>query len=593
MTFLSMFHVSSFFLAVGKVADSQQLVSPREHDSQEILPLIDAFLEAFLTFGTLLAVTSLARAAKGCLAADRVQVKKTELKAKHAPPAALQKHSKARERPAIPTFPSSLKRKTWCDQMVQVIRDGRAASLPTILDEARLCALSDGLSLRSRELEEMEIEHLASCLRGCASHQAFREAIWAYEHMEGRIGKGNRAIWSVLLYCTVQISDFDRCKLFFERLCALGAPSGKDFVNIVKFLAHKRDATGLLQLLSNATTLGCRVSTFDWNRALAVCTRNNALDLAEILAGSEACSVFAAEMDVVGFNTMMKAYSTAGSTSSCLGVMEKMRAAGVSPSAATFGILLDCCVKAEEYDLAAYSFKQIQLRGLTPNVVHYTTLMKGFAKAKKLEEAKAFLEEMLKDPSVKNDCISFCTVVRAYADSGDTEGALQIVEKMLSTGLLPNECVFNIVLGSCAVSRMEADKVFDLLALLIGHGLKPSNTTLSHLIKALVMTGSIDVAMNLLFTASQDLGLQPEPRIYAQLSQSCADRGRGEEAVEVYEAMAKAAIQGNIDVDRRTNLRLCRHCSFCGKEQSAIRIFNRISKHYSSAQRMTLKLDMK
>eukprot|EP00448_Togula_jolla_P009819 CAMPEP_0170601810 /NCGR_PEP_ID=MMETSP0224-20130122/18055_1 /TAXON_ID=285029 /ORGANISM="Togula jolla, Strain CCCM 725" /LENGTH=161 /DNA_ID=CAMNT_0010926605 /DNA_START=490 /DNA_END=976 /DNA_ORIENTATION=- len=61
------------------------------------------------------------------------------------------------------------------------------------------------------------------------------------------------------------------------------------------------------------------------------------------------------------------------------------------------------------------------------------------------------------DPSVKNDCISFCTVVRAYADSGDTEGALQIVEKMLSTGLLPNECVFNIVLGSCAVSRMEAE----------------------------------------------------------------------------------------------------------------------------------------
>mmetsp|Transcript_5950 Transcript_5950/g.13280 ORF Transcript_5950/g.13280 Transcript_5950/m.13280 type:complete len:594 (+) Transcript_5950:61-1842(+) len=577
MAFLSMFHVSSFFLAVGKVADSQQLVSPREHNSQEILPLIDAFLEAFLTFGTLLAVTSLARAAKGCLAADRVQVKKTELKAKHAPPAALQKHSKARERPAIPTFPSSLKRKTWCDQMVQVIRDGRAASLPTILDEARLCALSDGLSLRSRELEEMEIEHLASCLRGCASHQAFREAIWAYEHMEGRIGKGNRAIWSVLLYCTVQISDFDRCKLFFERLCALGAPSGKDFVNIVNFLAHKRDATGLLQLLSDATTLGCRVSTFDWNRALAVCTRNNALDLAEILAGSEACSVFAAEMDVVGFNTMMKAYSTAGSTSSCLAVLEKMRAARLSPSNTTFGILLDCCVKAKEYDLAAYVFGQIQHCGLKPNVVHYTTLMKGFADAHRLPEATALLEEMRSSPSLRPDFMTFSTIIKAYADHGSTERALEILKEMIASGIPPDGFIFHSVLGGCSVRRMKGDEVVDVLHELISLGLKPSNATLGCLIRALVGTRSFDMAMNLILTASEELGVQPQARIYVQLAKSCADLNYAKKALEVYQAMARAALDGKVQVHESINLRLHRYCSSCGRGEEASFLFNTVS----------------
>jgi len=256
---------------------------------------------------------------------------------------------------------------------------------------------------------------------------------------------------------------------------------------MVHFLAHERDAGGLSQLLLDVTSSGHRVSSWDRNRALSICISNDALDLAEILAGPEACALLNAKMDVVGLNTIMKAYATAGSTSSCLAVLEKMRAARLSPSNTTFGILLDCCVKAKEYDLAEYVFGQIQHCGLKPNVVHYTTLMKGFADAHRLPEATALLEEMRSSPSLRPDFMTFSTIIKAYADHGSTERALEILKEMIASGIPPDGFIFHSVLGGCSVRRMKGDEVVDVLHELISLGLKPSNATLGCLIRALVL----------------------------------------------------------------------------------------------------------
>eukprot|EP00448_Togula_jolla_P012836 CAMPEP_0170619988 /NCGR_PEP_ID=MMETSP0224-20130122/27816_1 /TAXON_ID=285029 /ORGANISM="Togula jolla, Strain CCCM 725" /LENGTH=576 /DNA_ID=CAMNT_0010946127 /DNA_START=77 /DNA_END=1807 /DNA_ORIENTATION=- len=563
------------------------------YDAQETPSLLDALGEALLTFGTLIAVRALIYLGKCHFTGENLQSKtpakakmlaKTQRSSDGAPVISSRSPSAKEQRksslPAGFKLPSG-KNVEWSDGLLSLIRAGKAAALPEVLDRARDAALSAGLSLHSRVLEEREAQYLASALRGCASYQLFREALLAYDHMADRIGKGDRVIWSVLLYCAVQASELHRCKLFFQRLCAFGSPSGKDVVNMVRIHALRRDAAGLSKLLSELRSMGCKISAFDRNRALSGCTYSGALDLAEIMSGPEAAKICAEKMDIVGFNIIMKAYAVAGYTSACFAVLDRMRCSGLNPSVTTLGILIDACVDAKEYALAKYAFEQIQSCGLKPNVVHFTTLMKGFMCAGELEEATAFLEEMMKSQSAQPDLIAFSMLIRAHSERGSVEGAIYILEKMLSSDLKPYETTFNMILGGCAVKRMEATKLWDVLAKLIRCGLEPSNTTLSHLIKALVVTTSFDAAIDLLRRAWRDLGVKPEARIYAQLAQGCIAVNCGEKAVEVYELLTRAALQREISVDGNTNLRLYRHCCSCGHEESALTLFQTLSTLYS------------
>ena len=53
----------------------------------------------------------------------------------------------------------------------------------------------------------------------------------------------------------------------------------------------------------------------------------------------------------------------------------------------TYGCLLDACVKNDRLDLALILIEKMKEDNITLNTILYTTLIKGFAKAGKLEEA--------------------------------------------------------------------------------------------------------------------------------------------------------------------------------------------------------------
>jgi len=71
--------------------------------------------------------------------------------------------------------------------------------------------------------------------------------------------------------------------------------------------------------------------------------------------------------------------------------------------------------------------------------------------------------------------------------------------------------------------------------------------------------------------------VQPQARIYVQLAKSCADLNYAKKALEVYQAMARAALDGKVQVHESINLRLHRYCSSCGRGEEASFLFNTVS----------------
>eukprot|EP00971_Amphidinium_carterae_P345348 6486264-Amphidinium_carterae.1 len=254
------------------------------------------------------------------------------------------------------------------------------------------------------------VEWLYSAAKACASRRCFLEALLAYDAVTAYIGEGTSSLWSVLLYCSVEAEDFRRCPQLYLCLQRQGVPSGHDFVNMVRYYVHNRDPSGLRGFkLASAVQLDELIES----RSLAVCAAAGARECAEALV----CDGDA--LGEVAYNTLLKCYMTAGQLDQCLDLWGEMERSGSRPSAATYGILLDACVRMKDVERATMVFNVALESGVLVTADLYTTFIKGLVKAGELLHAWEIVRKM-RETSVLAPELSTCSaLLKAHADLGD------------------------------------------------------------------------------------------------------------------------------------------------------------------------------
>merc|ERR1719359_450062 len=226
--------------------------------------------------------------------------------------------------------------------------------------------------------------------------------------------------------------------------------------------------------------------------------------------------------------------------------------------------MLDACVGAEDLDRAKKVFAELCGSGLRLNVVHCTTLIKGLIAAGRLDEASDVLTEMLATPGAKPDLITYTTLVKAYADRGKVAAAMTILEKMVEQGVPPDEIIFNGVLGSCCGGPAEPAVTLHTFDVLVKKGLKPSTMTLSILLKALLLSGAWSTALTTLEKSALRFSMEPEARLYTQISTAALRAHRGDVALEAYRQMLQRTRQRGETLDPSMSSRLLRQCTANG-----------------------------
>lgn len=454
------------------------------------------------------------------------------------------------------------------DVLVAAVRAGRFLELPRLLDAAYRRA-GTGDTARAQATQ-----HLLSTLRACTSMKKHREALSIYAHVADRVDEDSSAIWSLLLWSGVESGSFILCRGFYAKLSAIMPMSSNDFINSARCHAHWHDRPGLRHLLARQGAAGGRLDAITRNRALAACTTEGALDVAEELLAEGAWSE---PLDTVAYNTLMKGYSRAGKYSSCFAMRERLEAAGLPMSEVTFGILLDACISAADFDRARAIFRDLTASSVHANAVHFTTLIKGLVGAGHLKEADALLEDMLRSPRARPDLITYSTLVKAYSDRGLVEPSLVLLERMIALGVRPDEVIFNSLLAGCTcrggqpMSAREVQAVFDRL---LSHGLQPSTTTSSILLKALAQSGSWDEATRFLEEAPKRFGIKSEGRLYAQLIEACIRAGQSDRASQTYAALLGAAAKRGAPIDEQLSSRVLKQCTLCRQPRLAAELLS-------------------
>jgi pentatricopeptide repeat protein len=380
-----------------------------------------------------------------------------------------------------------------------------------------------------------------SIVKLCTSRQLYNEAVNIFDFMceDSTFLLTDKAGWSCLLFCSLEIKTlsvqeinaYDKCQMFFTNLKACGSPSAKDFSNMMKITSLYGDWRGGLSLMNEMRKADVAIDSMQYNTSFAACVAAGQVDEARaLLDAAESVDCVA---DVITYNTIMKGYAKSGRISECFDMFNRMREKGLSSSQVTYGILLDCCINENQLDRAMQVFDEMILAGCQMNIVLCTTVIKGFTRAGKLEQAMNMYTSMKTKYGITPDIITFSILIKANCDSSCLEKALSLLEDMVILGLKPDEVVFNNLMAGCARNgNLELGK--QLYEDMVKSGVRPSCATYSILIRLFHHCKVLDEAVKLITEETKRQGFHPEPRLFQQLIQSCIRERQGNRAVQVY-----------------------------------------------------------
>lgn len=258
------------------------------------------------------------------------------------------------------------------------------------------------------------------------------------------------------------------------------------------------------------------------------------------------------------FGSLIKAYGHARDIDGVWRCWKEMRSRHIRPTSITLGCMVEAVVSNGDtegaYDLIHEMQEDDRCREAL-NAVIYCSVLKGFAREKKLQRVMTVYEEMLnykvdlsivtyntlldacarcsrmdkapgivadmKAQGIQPNLITYSTMVKGHCQAGDIERGFATLEQMKQeTNLKPDEIMYNSLLDGCAQNNL-VDEGLGLLRRMESEGVPPSNFTLSLLVKLMNRCRRLDSAFTLVEEICQKYKFRPNVHVYSNLIQAC------------------------------------------------------------------------
>ncbi len=91
-------------------------------------------------------------------------------------------------------------------------------------------------------------------------------------------------------------------------------------------------------------------------------------------------------LNTIIYTTLIKGFSKSFKLDKALEIYTTMRKDDkIKPNNVTFNSLLDCCVRCNDINRATQIFYEMQVSGVRPDLITFSTMIKGFCKEKNIE----------------------------------------------------------------------------------------------------------------------------------------------------------------------------------------------------------------
>jgi len=280
------------------------------------------------------------------------------------------------------------------------------------------------------------------------------------------------------------------------------------------------------------------------------------------------------------FGSLIKAYGFSGDVDGIWRCWKEMRSRHIRPTSVTLGCMVDAVVNNGDpegaYELIHQIHEDDQCKDSLNSVI-YCSVLKGFAREKKIERAWTVYEEMctrkvelsivtyntlidacarcgrmdyvpgilegiLKN-KMKPNVITYSTMIKGQCQKGDIQTAFALLKEMKTeAGLKPDEIVYNSMLDGCAQNNL-VDEGLRLLEEMQTANVPPSNFTLSVLVKLMSRGRRLENAFELVAELSTKYNFKPNVHVYTNLAQACIANRALPRAMEIMSKMMQERIQ--------------------------------------------------
>jgi len=280
------------------------------------------------------------------------------------------------------------------------------------------------------------------------------------------------------------------------------------------------------------------------------------------------------------FGSLIKAYGHAGDLPAVWRCWGDMRTRHIKPTSITLGCMIEAVVNngctEDAWELVQQLQSDAQCKDVV-NAVIFCSVLKGFAREKRLQRVWAVYEEMqerslemslvtfntvmdacarcgqmdeatkvlehMKKHRVEPNIITYSTILKGHCQAGNIEVGFETLKQMRKeTNLKPDEIMYNSLLDGCAQNGLFAEGM-ELYDKMLQDSIRPSNYTLSILVKLMNRSRKVDQAFSIVEEIKQKYGVKPNVHVYTNLIQACvSNRGHAAKALTVVEMMLKEGV---------------------------------------------------
>jgi len=214
--------------------------------------------------------------------------------------------------------------------------------------------------------------------------------------------------------------------------------------------------------LANAVTYGCMIDA---------CVKCNHLHKAvEIFQGMRETGK---HRNTILYTTLIKGYGLDKNLQGALQLFREMPREGVPYNTITYNSIIDACVKSQDLATAESLLQEITSHqsGLEPDLITFSTLLKGYCHAGDLDKALQ-LAEAIKARGLRCDELVYNTLMDGCVKANDVSAGVGLFEEMVYNGMRPSAITHSILARLYQRAGYEDDATEAVAQLYQHHGIE-------------------------------------------------------------------------------------------------------------------------
>lgn len=323
-----------------------------------------------------------------------------------------------------------------------------------------------------------------------------------------KTSKPDEILYNCLIDACVRFNEVGRAIKIFNEMKQKGIkPSSVTYGILIKAYGQTNQLDNAFYVFNDMRQQNLTPNNVTYGCLIDACIKNNRVD--------HAMDVFntiqqeGVHLNVIIYTTLIKGFSKSLELDQALKVFEIMRKdSEIQPNNITFNSLIDCCVRCTDIPQAEAIFDDMKQSGVSPDLITYSTMIKGYCKIGKIENALVTLNEM------------------------DSSGRIK-----------PDEVLYNSLLDGCCKAN-ELDLAHKVYLNMIALGISPSNVTYSILVKIYGKERNLNKALGVLDQMKEN-GVKPGLIVYTCLLQTCMKAKQIKIALQIFNDMKYSGVQGD------------------------------------------------